>query len=116
MPTPSLEPCYPIDGVVNRSAAEARAQLDQGNWLNVTFADTLRAAARVLPMDWRWSIRLMAKRSVPTSFCNPAEAVPLIPRVANSCAAREIVVVVRIRLNRVASISHVSINERLTHR
>ena len=39
-----LEPRYPIDGVVYRSAAEARAQFDQSNWLNVTFADTLRAA------------------------------------------------------------------------
>ena len=44
-----LEPRYPIDGVVYRSAAEARAQFDQGNWLNVTIADTLRAAARDLP-------------------------------------------------------------------
>ena len=44
-----LEPRYPIDGVVYRSAAEARAQFDQGNWLNVTFADTLRAAAPELP-------------------------------------------------------------------
>lgn len=41
---------------------------------------------------------------------------PITPRVANSCAAREIVVAVRIRSNRVQPISHVSVADRLTHR
>ena len=44
-----LQARYPIEGVVYRSAAEARAQFDQGNWLNLNIADTLRAAAQELP-------------------------------------------------------------------
>jgi non-ribosomal peptide synthetase component E (peptide arylation enzyme) len=38
-------PRYPIDGIVYRSVTEARAQFDQGNWLNLNVGDTLRAAA-----------------------------------------------------------------------
>ena len=42
-------PRYPIDGMLYRSAAEARGYLDGGDWLNLTIADTLRVAARDVP-------------------------------------------------------------------
>ena len=39
-------PRYPIEGVRYRSEAEARRHVQHGDWLNLTIADTLRAAAR----------------------------------------------------------------------
>ncbi len=45
----AIGPRYPIDGVRYRSISEARAHLADGNWLDLTIADTLRQAASERP-------------------------------------------------------------------
>lgn len=47
--TTVLQPRYPIDGVTYRTADEARRQIDQGNWLDLSIGDTLRQAAAERP-------------------------------------------------------------------